>query len=115
MRTWGESGAARAIRRAKAVSAYARRTGCGVDEAGEVVEDLSRRRFLMGAGAALTGAALPVASASAHRGIRLQPRSADAPKVVIVGAGIAGLGCAYRLWRDQGIRSEVYEYNVVPG
>jgi monoamine oxidase len=112
VRTWGESGAARAIRRAKTVSTYARRTGCGVDEASDVVEDPSRRKFLMGAGAALTGVA---AATSAHHGVRLNPRSQASPKVVIVGAGIAGLGCAYRLWRDYGIRSEVYEYNVVPG
>jgi monoamine oxidase len=115
MRIWGESGAARAIRRAKAVSAYARRTGCGVDEAGDAVEDHSRRRFLMGAGAALTGAALPAVSTSEHDGIRLEPRSAAAPKVVIVGAGIAGLGCAYRLWRHHGVKAQVCEYNVVPG
>src|SRR5215470_12264652 len=30
---WGGSPAVRALRRAQAVSAYARRTGCGIDEA----------------------------------------------------------------------------------
>jgi monoamine oxidase len=35
--------------------------------------------------------------------------------VVIVGAGIAGLGCAHRLWARHGIKAEVYEYNTVPG
>ena len=29
-----------------------------------------------------------------------------------VGSGLAGLGCAYRLWRQHGLRSEVYEYNA---
>jgi protoporphyrinogen oxidase len=32
--------------------------------------------------------------------------------VVIVGSGLAGLGCAFRLWRRHGVRSEVYEYNA---
>ena len=32
--------------------------------------------------------------------------------MVIIGSGIAGLGCAYRLWAAHGIRSEVYEYNA---
>ena len=31
--------------------------------------------------------------------------------MVIVGSGLAGLGCAYRLWHGHGLRSEVYEYN----
>lgn len=35
--------------------------------------------------------------------------------MVVVGAGIAGLGCAYRLWQRHGIRAEVYEYDTVPG
>ncbi len=31
----------------------------------------------------------------------------------MVGAGLAGLGCAFRLWHDHGLRSEVYEANPV--
>ena len=31
--------------------------------------------------------------------------------MVIIGSGIAGLGCAFRLWRSYGLASEVYEYN----
>lgn len=58
----------------------------------------SRRTFLAGAGAtALTGA-LPAAARPV----------AGQPKIVIVGAGIAGLNCALGL-RDQGIASTVYE------
>jgi monoamine oxidase len=67
--------------------------------------ELSRRTVLQGAGAA--AAALPVSfrpSASA-RAIGHRPR------VVIVGSGLAGLGCAHRLWLQHGIRSEVYEFN----
>ena len=37
MRTWGASGACAALRRAQAASAYARRSGCGIDEAEELV------------------------------------------------------------------------------
>jgi monoamine oxidase len=37
------------------------------------------------------------------------------PRVVIVGSGIAGLGCAHRLWARHGIKAEVYEFNSVPG
>jgi monoamine oxidase len=38
------------------------------------------------------------------------------PRVVVIGSGIAGLGCAYRLWARHGIHSEVYEYNAArPG
>ena len=45
---------------------------------------------------------------------RRRARGAN-PKVVIVGSGIAGLGCAYCLWRQHGIQADVYEYNTVPG
>jgi monoamine oxidase len=35
--------------------------------------------------------------------------------VVVVGAGIAGLGCAYELWRKHAIRAEVYEWSERAG
>ena len=35
--------------------------------------------------------------------------------MVVVGAGIAGLGCAYELWREHAIRAEVYEWSARPG
>src|ERR1039458_6707788 len=121
MRTWGPSGAGAAIRRAQAASGYVRRTGCGVDEAVEIVEErsVSRRRFLAGAGAAAAAAVLPTALASAAGASvrRDRRRSSDAakPNVLIVGSGIAGLGCAYSLWRQHGIKADIYEYNTVPG
>ena len=34
---------------------------------------------------------------------------------MVVGAGIAGLGCAYELWRTHAIRAEVYEWSARPG
>jgi monoamine oxidase len=125
VRTWGPSGAAAAIRRAQVVSAYARRTGCPVDEADEVVDQhmarqMTRRGFLVGAGAAATAAAFPMlsatpAAASTRHHRSRQGSDAGDPKVVIIGSGIAGLGCAYRLWHQYGIRADVYEYNTVPG
>jgi hypothetical protein len=52
VRTWGPSGAGAALRRAQAVSRLARRTGCGVDEAAELLDgQLTRRAFLGVAGA----------------------------------------------------------------
>ncbi|MGH2691641.1 MAG: flavin monoamine oxidase family protein [Actinomycetota bacterium] len=60
------------------------------------------RRELLRRGAAL-GAALAV-----HPWTRAA-RAQAAPRVVIVGAGLAGLSAAYRLWRDDGIAAEVYE------
>jgi monoamine oxidase len=111
MRTWGSSGAAEAIRRAQAVSHLARQAGCDLDEAREVLAGrLSRRGFLATAGAAAIaglGAAPALAGTPAVRG--------TPPRVVIVGAGIAGLGCAYRLWTRYGIRAQIYEFNSVPG
>jgi len=118
MRTWGQSGAARALRRAKSASSYARKTGCPIDEADEIVQDLSRRRLLQGMGAAVAGAVVPsklLSSPAARDGSPAHGLSGTAPKVVIVGSGIAGLGCAYRLWSRYGIRSTVHEYNTNPG
>ena len=34
---------------------------------------------------------------------------------MIIGSGIAGLGCAYRLFAKYGVHSEIYEYNDQPG
>jgi monoamine oxidase len=121
MRTWGASGAGAALRRAQVSSAYARRRGCGVDEADELVHrQLSRRQFLVGAGAAAVGTtalwATP-AGADPRRSTGRSGRGRRAPsgRVVIVGSGIAGLGCAYRLWLRHGIAASVYEYNTLAG
>jgi monoamine oxidase len=142
---WGGSPAVRALRQAQAVAAYARRTGCGIDEAADALADLdrtepdrtapdrtapapagfaragagrpddrtrvSRRTALGRAGAVAVAAALPT-------GLMRAPRASAShdPRVVIIGSGLAGLGCAYRLWARHGIRSDVYEYNATtPG
>src|ERR1700738_2994913 len=41
----------------------------------------------------------------------LGKKAADQPKVVIVGAGAAGVRCAHLLWTKYGIRAEIYEGN----
>jgi len=115
VRTWGPSGAGAAIRRAQGASSYARQWGCSVDEATETSgPSLSRRRFLKGAGAAAAVAAFPLGTAGATNAFGRQ-RAKRAGRVVIIGGGIAGLGCAYRLWQHHGIRADVFEYDTVPG
>jgi monoamine oxidase len=118
VRTGSPSGAGAALRRAQAASAYARATGCPIDEAPEAAApSLSRRRFLTGAGAA-AALALPAvvapAAAASDRRRRRAGRSAMG-RVIIVGAGIAGLGCAYRLWSHHGIAADIYEYDTMVG
>ena len=58
--------------------------------------ELLRRGAVAGFGVAALGRLAPVA------------RGASAPRIVIVGAGLAGLSCAYRL-RQAGYVAEVYE------
>jgi monoamine oxidase len=116
---------ARALATARAAAAYARRTGCSIDDATAVVdgggadhpdhqavvnavggEGMTRRGFLGGGLALGAAATLP-------RWLTQPPRRSGSTdeRIVIVGSGIAGLGCAYKLWHEHGITSEVYEYN----
>jgi monoamine oxidase len=124
--------AASMLARARAAADYARRSGCPIDEATEAVAAgvadggvagggaagaagpgaerdglVSRRRVLGGAGAAAVAAALPLAG----RAQAAAQAARRGPQVVIVGSGLAGLGCAFRLWHGHGVRSEIYEYN----
>ena len=68
---WGASPAARALRQARTVAACARRTGCGADEAADILAEtaatgqhgepgaVSRRAVLGGAGAAALATTVP--------------------------------------------------------
>ena len=71
----------------------------------EVVEQRTTRRDLLrrtvAAGAAVAGASTMGRFAKAAYG-------ADAPRIAIVGAGLAGLTCAYRL-KQAGLNADVYE------
>jgi monoamine oxidase len=126
--------AAGMLARARRASAYARRTGCGIDEATEAVAaaeqtaveqaaavqaaalqrepdgggTLTRRHVLGGAGAVALATAVPLAG---RPPLAARP-DRDGPRIVIIGSGLAGLGCAFRLWRRHGLRSEVYEWNA---
>jgi monoamine oxidase len=101
-----------ALSTARLTSAHASRTGCDVDEAAEAVADgLTRRRLLQGAGITALAATLPVGLATRAAARPSVQAAKAAPKVVIIGSGIAGLGCALRLWHTYGIQAEVYEYN----
>jgi monoamine oxidase len=93
------------LRRAAAIARHARRTGEPLDEAiardRELRIDRARRRFL--GRSALASAALMLPACVGN-----PPRAANEDEVVIVGAGVAGLTCAYRL-RQAGLRVRVYE------
>ena len=67
---------------------------------------LSRRALLRGAG----GSAVALGLGGVWPVMGRAKLDRDA-RVVIVGAGIAGLGCAHRLWQTYGARAEVYEWS----
>ena len=94
------------LRRAAAIATQAQARGEPLGEAiareRELRIDRARRRFLqqsVGASAALALAACAQVPL---------PSGDDADDVVVVGAGIAGLTCAWRL-RQAGVRAHVYE------
>ena len=94
---------AEALQESWAVVDEAQRTGRPLDE---VMDErrTTRRRFLEQAGA--LGAA--AAGMTAFGRWARPAYGAGAPRIVVVGAGLAGLTCAYRL-RQAGLAAQVYE------
>ena len=90
------------LREAQAACAEAERLAAPIDEVSDMRAErrrsLPRREVLTGAVAAAALTAAPP-----------RARAANGPKVVIVGAGLAGLSCAQRLWTTRGLASTIYE------
>src|SRR5579862_164422 len=96
------------LREACETSREARLTGAPPGEVSAMRSEraglVRRRTFLAGAAGVAAGIALPARSLSIGQ-----------PRVVIVGAWVAGLTCAYRLWRERGIAARLYEWNTRVG
>lgn len=75
-----------------------------------VAVGVTRRGFLGGGLALGAGALSPGWLTRPAKPASPKPRVSE--RVVVIGSGIAGLSCAYRLWQEHGIASEVYEYNA---
>lgn len=97
------------MRRLFAAGVESERRGIALEEMLADPARLTRRGFLVGGAGLLAGAALaarpPTSAAKA--------KSPTAPRIAIVGAGLAGVRCAHELW-TQGpapIASTIYEAN----
>ena len=100
------------LRRIHAAHAESQRRGVPADEVFEeqALRRVARREFLAGVGAIGAGAAL----AGFAPPMRALAKAGAAPRIVIVGGGLAGMTCAYRL-RQAGIGSTVYDASAAVG
>jgi len=93
------------LREAQSVLSQSHATGAPIDEVtamrAERAQMVARRRVLGGALATAAATMLPRPSLAVGQ-----------PRVLIVGAGIAGLSCALKLWSQRGIRATIYEWNT---
>lgn len=111
------SSTGRLLRQLQAEAGLARLTGVPAGEVHERFSEISRRRFLagsMGLGAVSLIPAIgcsspsPTSSPSDPTAPTLGPDTAASLRVAVVGAGLAGLTCAYRL-AQAGVDVSVYE------
>src|SRR5215472_9812603 len=93
----------RALQRLAREHEAAARLGVEVEEVREREDRISRREFVRRTG--VVGAAVAVAGPAV---LARPARAAGAPRIAIVGGGIAGLAAALRL-QDKGVYADVYE------
>ncbi|MEX0833686.1 MAG: FAD-dependent oxidoreductase [Actinomycetota bacterium] len=76
---------------------------------------IDRRTFFKGAGTAAAGvAALSLGGSTILQSARANAAT-SAPRIAIIGGGLAGLRTAHKLWIDRGIKSTIYEATDVIG
>ena len=85
------------FRRLHAVYAEAAHSGLPLDVVDELQRTRRLRRAEFLAGAASAGATLLAACSS--KPAQTVMKSAGAPRILIIGGGLAGASCAYRLWK----------------
>ncbi len=94
----------------------AERTGIPADEIiamqRERLSTINRRDFLRTAGVVgAAGATMAVSGGLAFSPFSARANAATAPKVLIVGAGLAGIRAAHYMYRVKGIAATIYEGN----
>ena len=107
-------------RRLYAASRHSDERGVPLDEvlAEQAAGAITRRGLLLGGAGLLAGAALGArpsqGAANAAHGVSTTSAPRSAPRVAIVGAGLAGVRCAHQLWTEAPapIASTVYEANT---
>ncbi|QIL75230.1 flavin monoamine oxidase family protein [Hymenobacter sp. HDW8] len=109
----------RALQKAFGLATVANESGApSADELAQMATSQSRRDFLantaklgllIGAGGLLTACEAEVVEPTLSLGGTATTDAKDTqPRIVVVGAGIAGLNCAYQL-RKNGLRADIYE------
>jgi monoamine oxidase len=92
------------MREAYAAYREAHATGAPVDEVGAIragrLAKPARRTVLAGAASVAATVLLPTRSLAIGQ-----------PRIAIIGGGLAGLRCAYELWKEAGIAARVFEWN----
>src|SRR5664280_3816429 len=106
-----------ALRRAAEASARARASGAPADEVAQQLTAghrdregrFDRRTLLKGMTAVGAVAAIgPLSDRARGRGRHLDR---TAPRIVIVGGGLAGIRCAHHLWTQRRLESTIYEWD----